>query len=109
MAPRYIKATTSGATAHRKKRQTPKLSRRNPQSRRDRLKRSRTHDEVRYRGARISRARLGSLRDQLDGMRNTVSDVHDNFWFISEQDIRETLAKTKQKLGRAVDVLERAA
>jgi hypothetical protein len=32
----------------------------------------------------------------------------DRFWITSEQDIRKTLAKTEQKIGRAV-MLEKAA
>jgi hypothetical protein len=49
------------------------------------------------------------LRDDLDGTRNVVTDTFDNFWIISERDIRDTLAKTQKKIGRAVDMLKRAA
>lgn len=73
------------------------------------LKRPRTHSQVKYRGAPISRARLRSLRDDLDGTRSTVSDLHEKFWVTSEQDIREMLAKTQQKIARVVGMLERAA
>lgn len=49
------------------------------------------------------------LWDELDGTRNTVTDTFDKFWIIPQHDIRETLAKTQQKIRRAVDMLSKAA
>jgi serine/threonine protein kinase len=37
------------------------------------------------------------------------SATFDQFWIIPEHNIRETLAKTEQKIGRAVEMLKRAA
>jgi hypothetical protein len=49
------------------------------------------------------------IREELDGTRNTVIDTVQDFWMIPEGDIRDTLASTQQKIGRAVDALKRAA
>jgi hypothetical protein len=62
--------------------------------------------QVKYRGAKISLTRVRGLRDDLDRTRATDADLHDNFWVISEQDIREILGKTHEKISRAVDLLE---
>jgi hypothetical protein len=70
-------------------------------------KRSRV--QVKYRGPRISRTRLRDLREDLDSTREVMSDTVDNFWIDSEHDIRERLARTEQKIGRAVKVLAKAA
>jgi hypothetical protein len=72
-------------------------------------KRSRVSRQVKYRGAKISRARVRGLRDDLGRTRAAVGDLHENFWVTSEQDIRDMLAKTQEKIGRAMDVLESAA
>lgn len=77
-------------------------------SRRSHLKRSGIPRRVKYRGARISRARMRGLRNDLNRTRATVVDLHENFWVISEQEIREILAKTQEKIGRAVNLLRRA-
>ena len=74
-----------------------------------RLKRSRTHRRAKYRGPKISRTRLQNLREDLDNTRNVMSDTVRKFWIISEHDIRKTLAKTEQKIGRAVNMLSKAA
>jgi hypothetical protein len=55
------------------------------------------------------RARLRNLRHDLEGTRNAVTDLHENFWITSEQDIREMLQKTEQKIGRVMGELDRAA
>jgi hypothetical protein len=81
----------------------------NSTSKQSRVKRSRPQIEVTYRGARISRARLRNLRHDLEGTRNAVTDLHENFWVTSEQDIREMLEKTEQKIGRVVGALDKAA
>jgi hypothetical protein len=73
------------------------------------LKRSRTRVHVKYRGPRISRMWLRSLREDLDNTRNAMSDTVDKFWITSEHDIRDTLAKTQQKIGRAVNMLKKKA
>jgi hypothetical protein len=72
-------------------------------------KRSATQIEVKYRVARICRARLRNLSDDLEGTRKAVPDLHENFWLISEQDIREMLAKTERKIGRFMGALDKAA
>ncbi len=76
---------------------------------RPRVKRSRTHEIVRYRGPRISRTRLRSVGDDLNESRNTVNEMVRKFWIMSEHDIRDILAKTEQKIGRAVNTLRKAA
>ncbi len=76
---------------------------------RPRLKRSRTHEIVRYRGPRISRTRLQNVRDDLNESRNTMIETVRKFWIMSEHDIRNILAKTEQKIGRAVNMLRKAA
>jgi len=75
---------------------------------RARPRQSRTHVQT-SRGPRISRARLRMVREDLDATRNTITDTFVKFWTTSEQDIRNTLARTQQKIGRAVDMLKRAA
>lgn len=70
------------------------------------LKKSGIPSRVKYRGAKISRARVRGLRDDLDRTRATVGALHENFWVISEQEIREMLAKTQEKIGRAVKLLQ---
>jgi hypothetical protein len=97
--------TTKGKAIHRKKSLNSPQHSRSKQSR----KRSKLQVEVKYRGARISRARLRNLRHDLEGTRNAVTDLHENFWVTSEQDIREMLEKTEQKIGRVVGALEKAA
>lgn len=72
---------------------------------RSRSNRSHTPRQVKYRGARISRARVRGLRDDLDRTLATVGDLHENFWITSEQEIREVLAKTQEKISKAVDAL----
>jgi hypothetical protein len=73
------------------------------------VKRSKPQIEVKYRGARISRARLRNLRHDLEGTRDAVTDLHENFWVTSEQDIREMLQKTEQKISRVMGALDKAA
>lgn len=77
-------------------------------AKRTRPRQLRTHVQVSP-GPRISRARLRMVRENLDATRNSVTDTFAKFWTTSEQDIRETLARTQQKIGRAVDMLKRAA
>ncbi len=72
-------------------------------------KRLRTRVQVKYRGPKISQTRLRSVREDLDNTREVMSNTVDNFWVDSEQDIRDRLAKTEQKIGRAVKVLAKAA
>ena len=58
---------------------------------------------------RISGARVRMLRDDLNGARNTLADTFDKFWIIPQHDIRETLARTQQKIGKLAQMLNRAA
>jgi hypothetical protein len=97
---------TRGRAMHRKKSLN---SPQNSTSKQSRVKRSRPQIEVKYRGARISRARLRNLRHDLEGTRNAVTDLHEKFWVTSEQDIREMLEKTEQKIGRVMGALDKAA
>lgn len=84
-------------------------ARRKHKSATPRSKRSRPRVQVKYRGPRISQTRLRSVREDLDNTREVMSDTVDNFWIESEHDIRERLAKTEQKIGRAVKMLAKAA
>lgn len=70
---------------------------------------SRVRIKVRYRGPRISQARLRTMREDLASTQEAVNDTFENFWTTPETHIRETLAKTHQKIGRAVQVLQKAA
>ncbi len=85
------------------------IRRRKHNSATPRAKRSRTRVQVKYRGPRISETRLRSVREDLDNTREVMSNTVDNFWTDSEQDIRERLAKTEQKIGKAVKMLAKAA
>ena len=85
-----------------------KRSRKGVAAKRARVKRSRALVQAR-RAPRISRSRLRTIREDLDGTRNTVSETVQDFWIIPEGDIRETLTRTQHKIGRAVDALKRAA
>ncbi len=58
---------------------------------------------------RISRARLRTMRDELNAAHDAVTDTVHNFWIIPDGDIRETLAATQKKVARAVAILRRAA
>ena len=49
------------------------------------------------------------MRDELNAAHQAVTDTFDRFWIIPEGDIRETLAATQRKIGRAVAMLRRAA
>jgi hypothetical protein len=49
------------------------------------------------------------MRDELDAAHDAVADTFHKFWIIPEGDIRETLAATQRKIGRAVTMLSRAA
>jgi hypothetical protein len=49
------------------------------------------------------------IREDLDGTRNKVTNTVQDFWMIPDGDIREMLARTQQKIGRAVEALKRAA
>lgn len=91
-----------GRTTKRSQARSTQRSMRN----RSRLKRSGIGRPVKYRGAKISSARVRDLRDDLDTTRVMVGNMHENFWVISEQDIRDMLAKTQEKIGRAMSVLE---
>jgi hypothetical protein len=100
--------STSRGRATKSRRRRASSTQRSVPSR-SHLKRSGVVRPVKYRGAKISRARVRGLRDDLDRTRATVGALHENFWVISEQEIREMLAKTQEKIGRAVNLLQRAA
>ncbi len=102
MAQRRTKAIIRGK-AKRQRRH------RNPAAKRTREASSRARIQVKYRGARISRARLQNMREDLQGTKRVVTETVENFWMIPEGDIRETLTQTEKKIGRAVKVLEHAA
>ena len=85
-----------------------KQSRKNLAAKRARVARSRKLVRA-ARAPRISRAKLRMIREDLDGTRKTVTDTVQDFWIIPEGDIRQTLARTQQRIGRAVDTLKKAA
>ena len=58
---------------------------------------------------RISRARLRSLSDELKATHEALTDTFHKFWIIPQGDIRDTLATTQRKIGRAAASLRRAA
>ncbi len=58
---------------------------------------------------RISRAKLRTMRDELNAAHDAVTDTYHKFWIIPEGDIRDTLAATQRKIGRAMAMLRRAA
>ena len=76
-------------------------------SRNSRRKSATKHGAARR--ARISHARLLQLREELDGTKAAVSDTFDKFWIIPEHHIRERLAKTQRKIGKALKMLKTAA
>jgi hypothetical protein len=106
MAAQTTKAMIRGRSVARRSRS--KQLRKSLAAKRARVRRSRALVRA-ARAPRISRARLRMIREDLDGTRNTMTDTVQDFWMIPEGDIRETLARTQQKIGRAVDALKRAA
>jgi hypothetical protein len=82
---------------------------RNRAAKRNRGASSRARVQVKYRGPRISRARLQNVREDLQGTKNAVTEIVDKFWIIPEGEIRETLAQTEKKIRRAVATLQKAA
>ena len=71
---------------------------------------SRTHAKSRRRsGPRISRTRISMLRDELNATREVINDTFHQFWIVPESDIRETLAATQRRIGKAAEMLARAA
>lgn len=103
------KASRRGKAISGKSARSSRSSRSNVDAKRAHTKRPRTHVGRRSGGPKISRARLRMLRDDLDRLRNTMTDTWDNFWVVSEHDIRETLGRTQQKIGNAVELLKTAA
>ncbi len=97
------------ARANRRKSRHSKATRRHSAANRAGISKSRVRIKVKYRGPRISRARLRTMREDLAGTQNAVSDTLEKFWIIPEADIRETLANTQRKIGRAVQMLQQAA
>ncbi len=95
------RATVRKRTLHRRKRTSSAPTR----TKRTGLKRSRAKSSA----PRISRARLRNLREDLDVAQNAVTDTVHKFWIIPEGDIRQTLAATQRKIGRAVEALRKAA
>ena len=67
------------------------------------------HPKKHPRAPRISRARLRTMHDELNAAHEAVTDTYDKFWIIREGDIRDTLAATRRKIGRAMAMLRRAA
>jgi hypothetical protein len=55
----------------------------------------------------------GTYATILRAHENAITDLHENFWVTSEQDIREMLQKTEQKteqkIGRVMGALDKAA
>ena len=108
MQRRSTKAIIRARTTGRKNRRNSKGVRRHSAAERAGMSKSRVRIKVKYRSPRISRARLRTMRDDLAGTQNAVSDTFEKFWTTPETHIRETLAKTRQKIGRAVQLLQKA-
>jgi hypothetical protein len=49
------------------------------------------------------------MREDLASTQEAMNETVDKFWTTPETNIRETLAKTQKKIGRAVQMLEKAA
>ncbi len=60
-------------------------------------------------GPRISRTRIRMLRDDLNATREVINEAFHKFWIVPESDIRETLAATQRRIGKAAQMLRRAA
>ena len=103
------KTSRRGKAISRRNASSSRSSRSIVAAKRAHTKRPRTHVGRRSGGPKISRARLRVLRDDLDRLRNTMTETWDNVWVVSEHDIRETLGRTQQKIGNAVDLLKTAA
>lgn len=101
----HIRARTTG----RKNRRNPKGAPRHSAAKRAGLSKSRVRIKVKYRSPRISSARLRTMREGLANTQNAVSEAFEKFWTTPETHIRETLAKTQKKIGRAVRMLQKAA
>ncbi len=108
MPRRSTKAIIRGISRRHKSRHS-KATHRHSAAKRAGMPKSRVRIKVRYRGPRISQARLRTMREDLAGTQNAVSDTFKKFWTIPESHIRKTLAKTQQKIGRAVQLLQKAA
>jgi hypothetical protein len=108
MAGQDTKAMMRGRSVAQKRHGRSQGRRKTLAAKRARVKRTRALVQAR-RAPRISRAKLRMIREELEGTRNTVTDAVQDFWMTPEGDIRETLARTQQKIGRAVDALKRAA
>jgi hypothetical protein len=108
MSRRSTKTIGARTTAHKNQRYA-KHPRRHSAAKRARISKSHIRIKVKYRGPRISRVRLRTMREDLAGVQNAVNDTFQKFWTTPETHIRETLAKTQQKIGRAVQMLPKAA
>jgi hypothetical protein len=109
MPRRSTKAIIRARATRNKKHRNSKIARRHPAVRRAGAAKSRVRIKVKYRGPRISQARLRTMREDLASTQEAMNDTVDKFWTTPETNIRETLAKTQKKIGRAVQMLEKAA
>src|SRR5579862_9598354 len=96
MAQRRTKAIIRAKATRQRK------HRRRSTAKRTGLARSRAHVQVKYRGPRISRARVRLMRDDLEQTRTAVIETVKKFWVIPEQDIRRALEKTERSEERRV-------
>jgi hypothetical protein len=97
------------ARASRHKKRHSKATHRQSAAKRAGMPKSRVRIKVKYRGPRISQARLRTMREDLASTQEAMNETVDKFWTTPETNIRETLAKTQKKIGRAVQMLEKAA
>jgi len=58
---------------------------------------------------KVSRSRLRDMRDELEGTRTVLSETLRSYWVIPEHDVRLRLAATEKLIGKAVQVLRKAA
>ncbi len=65
--------------------------------------------EARRRCPKVSRSRLRSVRDDLATTRTALTETLHRYWLVPEHDIRGKLAHTEKLIGKAVEVLSKAA
>ncbi len=71
--------------------------------------RQRTHAKHRSNRSGVSRAKLETVRENLEGTQAALDDTLNRFWIVPEHDVLGTLARTKRRIGKAVTLLRKAA
>jgi hypothetical protein len=109
MAGRSTKAIINSPKTDRTKQHHSSRSRSRLSPNRSHLKRSRTYSGRKQSGARISHNRLRKVLEDLAVTCENIREALQSFWIIPESDIRQTLGKTQRTIGKAVEMLPRAA